>query len=178
MASHSHPEDSLYQIECVSCLEGDEELRQLGCNCYWCRTCIRRYVNTALRDRTSWPPACHGHAFELEDVKWAGPSDLAEKFDEVLNERNQSDPLYCANPRCSALLDQIGLADGQNIVFCNVCKESTCRKCKGMHGLGYEDCKWDGIDPGLKQVAEEENWKRCPHCGRMVEKKFGCDLLR
>lgn len=131
-----------------------------------------------IRDRTNWPPKCHGYELRSVDVEWAGPSDLVKKFNAVADELELKDPFYCAEPRCSALLDPDSIVDGLSVVLCEKCKTLTCKNCRQSHGPDPQDCKGASIDPDLQKAFEEGNWKRCPSCGRMIEKQDGCDLLR
>lgn len=41
-----------------------------------------------------------------------------------------------------------------------------------------KSCAKDLGDPGLSKLAFQKNWKTCPNCGHLIERRSGCVYLR
>ncbi|KAI1140846.1 hypothetical protein F5Y05DRAFT_410693 [Hypoxylon sp. FL0543] len=163
--SPNPPEDNIEDIACVACLEIPRRLRRLPCGCTLCRDCLIQFFEVGLRERSTWPPRCHGQPTTEDDVAWTQSGDLLERYREVGHAHNLKDPLWCAQPRCSALLlEENVMDDGKDAVTCHKCKFTTCKKCKKAHNPKETECKDSDSDADLEIIALDEGWRRCPHC--------------
>ncbi|KAL7621118.1 hypothetical protein AAE478_008431 [Parahypoxylon ruwenzoriense] len=139
-------------VNCAACLGTDIELRQIRCGCHYCRPCMHQMFLFSIRNRVWWPPKCHNSSASEDDVVWTGDDDLLKMFREVAYEMSIDNPLYCWQPRCSALLDLNAprVHDGTNAVACPKCHALTCINCKREHHPDKPTCEDPGLDPGLQ----------------------------
>ena len=109
-------------------------------------------------------------------------------------------PVYCASDSCGVFVGDAepsntgeplsdGGGDGSGIptsfLTCPKCHMKTCtkRSCRqlqrhhlGIHAICPGILEDDG--DGVKKIAEENGWRRCPSCWVLTEKKGGCDGIR
>ncbi|KAI0138119.1 hypothetical protein F4776DRAFT_670743 [Hypoxylon sp. NC0597] len=133
------------------------------------------HVRIGLRDRTIWPPRCHGQPLTEDDILWTREEDLIEKYREIERGRQLRNPLWCAQPHCSALLlEENVLDDGKDAVTCEKCETITCKTCKKAHDPKNTECKDSDSDAELEEMARSQEWMRCSHCTSMVSRIEGC----
>lgn len=117
-------------------------------------------------------PHCCEQNMDLDGVLPHLPADLADFFRSKREELEDGRRKYCYVLNCSAYIpprDREG-----DVGFCGRCQARTCLLCNRAVHPGTE-CE---VDEELKRVletAEEEGWRRCTACGRVVELKGGCN---
>ncbi|KAI0835400.1 hypothetical protein F5Y06DRAFT_299545 [Hypoxylon sp. FL0890] len=164
---------------CVACGEVKPQTRVLPCRDVFCRDCLIKFFEVGLQDRSIWPPRCHGQPTTEHDVAWTESDDLLEKFRQVGHGRDLTNPLWCAQPRCSTLLEEENVMDdGRDAVTCDKCQITTCKKCKKAHNPKETECKDSDSDVVLDEMAKVYKWRRCPYCLIMVSRKGGCKRIR
>ncbi|OTA61414.1 hypothetical protein K449DRAFT_331206, partial [Hypoxylon sp. EC38] len=159
---------------CVACLEIPGEARILRCGCVYCMDCLAMYVRVGLRDRTIWPPQCHGQPLTDDDIVWTQDEDLLVRYKETERGRRLKNPLWCAQPHCSALLLEENVTDDKGDAVTCGCKTITCKKCKKAHDPRTTECKDSDSDTELEKMANSQEWMRCSHCTSMVSRIEGC----
>ncbi|KAI0883732.1 uncharacterized protein GGS22DRAFT_189698 [Annulohypoxylon maeteangense] len=174
MADPNRPE-----FTCVACGDQSDNARMLPCGCIYCRDCLLNFFLFNIGDRVRWPPQCCGINVGVADVLWLDDEDLQQAFQDAEEESSVRNPLYCSRPQCSALLSNEQAEEESRIVTCVKCGTSTCKKCKQpAHGPADTECEEPDLDPGLRELAEQQEWKRCPHCRRMISRMHGCPHIR
>ncbi|KAI1408584.1 hypothetical protein F5Y13DRAFT_194251 [Hypoxylon sp. FL1857] len=135
------------------------------------------FIEAGLRDRTIWPPKCHHKPITTDDVAWTQSEDLLEKYREANYARSLKNPLWCAQPQCSSLLEEDFMGNGRHAVICDKCETITCKKCKKAHNPKETKCRDSDSDVALEKLAKHKQWRRCSRCTAMVERADGCSRM-
>ncbi|XP_062021356.1 E3 ubiquitin-protein ligase RSL1-like [Rosa rugosa] len=96
-----------------------------------------------------------------------------------------SQKFYCPFKDCSAML----IDDGAEVVRdseCPNCNRMFCAQCKVPWHAGIECAEFKKLkndekgneDIMLRNLAQKNQWRRCPKCRFYVEKLIGCDTMR
>ncbi|KAI0786014.1 hypothetical protein C8Q75DRAFT_773761 [Abortiporus biennis] len=157
--------------DCIIC--GDKidgvEIRA-PCGHFYGLDCLTDLFRSTINDESLFPPRCCQQPFVLDDVRQHLGHKLASTFERKSAEFATPDRVYCHRPSCSAF---IGAAtDNPHPQFCPKCFSRTCGRCKeAAHPA--KACE-SQIDTVVLNLAEQEGWKRCPGCRRLVELSVGC----
>ncbi|KAI1105963.1 hypothetical protein F4804DRAFT_349337 [Jackrogersella minutella] len=166
---------------CTACLEPADNTRRLPCGCSYCWSCLFSFFDVNLKHKLTWPLKCCKIEVTEDDAAWVSPK-IRELYHDTALKLKQKNQLYCAQPRCSALLDLAGNENenGDDKLACHKCGAKTCKKCKQAAEAHSKtgECKASVADTQLEMVAHTESWKPCPHCGNMVSRSHGCNRIR
>ncbi|KAF2229485.1 hypothetical protein EV356DRAFT_455768, partial [Viridothelium virens] len=122
-------------------------------------------------DEQSSPPTCCHNPIPMEMADQFLAPELKSQFLKKATEYSTVDRTYCYQPTCSAFIPKTNIKGG--VATCPDCKSTTCPSCKReMHEK--DDCSEDPAVQSVMRIAEEEGWRRCTECGRMVELIVGC----
>jgi hypothetical protein len=131
----------------------------------------------SVKDQPLFPPRCCRKEIDPEDVAHLLIAKIIEDFEEKKIENNTKDKTYCSEPTCSLFLKEEQLEPVRQVAVCPICAQKTCILCKAaQHGELL--CDEDGMTVELEELAEKNNWKRCPSCHSMIEIAFGCNHMR
>ncbi|XP_025801584.1 probable E3 ubiquitin-protein ligase RNF217 [Panicum hallii] len=87
---------------------------------------------------------------------------------------------YCPNRQCGVMLETTG-GKTPAMAFCPACSHPMCATCGtdwSSEGSGQHDCTEGPSAQLVKKLAEERRWKQCPKCRMLVEKTYGCNVMR
>jgi len=180
--------DNVGQFECKVCLElkSMEALSwaDLPCGHQICRECATHWVKTEVTANNKVPrcpgPECDGEIEQqmlylvMDEVTWKHYQLLCIKTGLQSETAHQ-----CPLPDC----DFVAIVDEHMTRFiCNRCHNTSCAKCKvypfheGLTCEQYQraNTKPDENDMKLHELANQQGWKPCPHCGVMSDKIYGC----
>ncbi|KAG8988487.1 hypothetical protein FRB94_002259 [Tulasnella sp. JGI-2019a] len=156
----------------------------------YCLDCMTSYVRTKLEAANSsgFPIRCpecpRTVAWEMDDEvakKVLGQDLLDVWFFQKLVISVSS--FYCPNSKCSAPIAQD--VDDPNLTQaeCPSCHISMCFSCRTPWHEGVS-CEYNKSpqkevesEKLLKQLAEKEQWRRCPKCHNLVERTAGCQHM-
>lgn len=160
--------------ECLACAGKfpNNELIALRCVHRYCRACMEKIFETALKDETMFPPKCCGIDIRTKRVQTHISTRLVRMFKARQPELSTRNRTYCHRARCSAFIAPHSIHNGQ--AFCQKCGAITCSKCRKQSHFGA--CL-EGEDAAFFELIRSTDWKRCPECKRMVEKNDGCDHI-
>ncbi|XP_021731350.1 probable E3 ubiquitin-protein ligase RNF217 [Chenopodium quinoa] len=161
-----------------------------GCSHYYCVDCVRNYVDSKLEGGVSQidcpVPKCSG-TLDPEHCREILIGGTFFKWGILLCESTivASQKFYCPFKDCSALL----IDDGSKKVTrseCPSCYRLFCAQCRVGWHEGLECAKFQTLNKDereaegrmLMNLAEDNNWKRCPACKIYVEKTMGCNIMR
>jgi hypothetical protein len=66
---------------------------------------------------------------------------------------------------------------GKKWVTCGKCEEKTCQKCK-RKSHGSDPCPTDIELEKTLRLIKNEGWKKCPKCGRVIEREeYTCSKM-
>jgi len=118
-----------------------------------------------MTDEELFPPrCCRTHNIPLDQARRMLDADLAREFAIKAVEFSTLDRTYCHVQLCSTFIPPTTIHN--DIAVCPTCNERTCSHCKAQSHEG--DCP---LDPGIQAVlelAQEEGWRRCEGCSRMI----------
>ncbi|KAI5320012.1 hypothetical protein L3X38_039720 [Prunus dulcis] len=157
----------------------------------YCTECMVNYVVSNLQENVTTircpDPDCASGSIEPEDCDWILPQEVFERWESSLCEAAipSSQKFYCPFSDCSAMLI-IDDDDGSEVVRqsqCPHCRRLFCAQCKvawheEMECWEFQELNDDERgreDIQLRNLANMEDWKRCPNC---VELLFGTDVVR
>jgi hypothetical protein len=164
---------SQLSYRCESCHEQQRffDVVKAPCDHHYCRECIRTLFTATLTDESLFPPRCCRQAIPVESVAFFLDRELRENFEEKRVEYTTDDRTYCSRPTCSTFIKPAHIAG--SVATCPDCHTETCTMCKGASHQGTE-CPNDTAMQAFNDLAQQEGWRRCNTCGRMVELTFGC----
>jgi hypothetical protein len=164
-----------------------EQFIYINCGCLYCVECLNAHFRSGLANRASYPPRCCGpQAIDIAVVQGFLDDDNVIRYHSVHEEFDAVLPLYCARKDCGTTFigdaAPINLQGHEKMVFCPECALETCARCRELHDAhidneGVLECPDSLTLANVKEMAEEENWRRCPGCRHLVEKIDGCDHM-
>lgn len=150
------------------------QLIGLRCGSLYCKDCLTKVFENAMKDETAYPPSCCGG--EEIPIKLATkhlPKSLITRFKARKLELTTRNKTYCYQPICSAFIAPHSIHNGQAI--CQTCRSVTCNKCRKRFHFG--PCVQTEDEAAFFELIRSTRWKRCPACRRMVEKNDGCNHI-
>jgi len=167
-------ENSVEELPCCEiCYEKTQDTVFLPCDCRYCHECAREFILKSFNPSARFPPKCCGYVVTPGSMPpGILSSEIIQRYEEKKAEFNYSDPTYCSDPRCSALIRSEHIVNFKG--SCSVCKMDTCAKCKHKFH-GEEACPDDTNLALAKEWATAHKCQKCNGCGQMVERTEGCD---
>lgn len=149
----------------------------LECGNRFCPRCITKWFETALQDASRFPVKCCQRRLRAPDYQFL-PGSLVAKYQVREAEFDCPNPIYCSNPRCSALIPIIRLAD-DNYAYCNTCAQRTCARCKlgRPEHFPHGNCPSTFDQNRLLKLDMASDWRLCKSCNRLIEKNGGCNHI-
>lgn len=172
------PAQEVPTFECVVCSErfDADHAWRAPCSHWYCDEHLCELFQLSITDQTLFPPKCCRQEIPFDDVKITLAPELSAEFDskqEELIATRGNTGTYCYVPTCSTFIrddEKVG-----TIGTCSGCGEQTCVLCK--HELHEGDCVEDEAQRQTEQLAQQNNWQRCPQCRRLVELNIGCNHM-
>lgn len=161
---------------CSACFERKPDVRIIGCGCYYCRSCLQDWFQSALRDRSSGLPSCHDIPLSEEDAAWTQDDDIFQRYRLWLHGPDgilEQNLISCANPECQTTIELTAGCD--DVLACPQCEKLTCRKCLRSHPPDETGC--DKPDSDLEKLRLKKGWAKCPHCARVILRVEGCNHI-
>ncbi|KAJ8117071.1 hypothetical protein ONZ43_g4295 [Nemania bipapillata] len=157
---------------CIACGEMYHfiYLARAPCRHEYCRGCLKDLFQHAMLDESLFPPRCCREEIPVDANRLFLNSELVQEFKKKAVEFSTPNRTYCHRPTCSAFIPPAMVKD--DVARCPQCNAQTCVICTGaMHG---GDCPWDTELQRTLELAQEEEWQRCPKCRTMIELEIGC----
>ena len=172
--THSFNRGGTGHQTCVSCTEKfrAHHLITALCGDHYCKTCIGRLYDLAMKDESLFPPRCCRQPIPLGIATPLLTSAQVQTFLEKRDEFNTPNRIYCHNTICGAFVTP-GNVSGEKAMC--TCGELTCIVCKAAAHEG--DCPEDPAYASLMAVASAEGYQTCPQCKRLVELSIGCNHM-
>lgn len=184
--------------ECPTCCDEkpQEQMIKLYCSHRFCSDCMIMYVEGKLRDMqvpVRCPQVGCKYRIPIKDVKPFLSVSVYESLEIATKEAGfmNSDRIYCPFPNCSVLFTpghcpSFGAStsnQSQSIcVECTDCHRLICTSCDApwhalmsceeYQNLSVEERETEDIT--LHRLAQNNNWRRCQQCSRMIELTQGC----
>ncbi|THH20263.1 hypothetical protein EUX98_g8615, partial [Antrodiella citrinella] len=157
--------------DCVICMEKIKGVEvRAPCGHHYDVKCLVELFKSTLTDESLFPPRCCKRSFVFAEVRHYLGVILATSFEKKSNEFSVPNRVYCYQPTCSSFLG--AATDAPSLMMCYECYSHTCGHCKEpAHGHVSCAAKHDAT---VLALAEQEGWKRCPGCHRLVELSMGC----
>ncbi|KXS97153.1 hypothetical protein AC578_3059 [Pseudocercospora eumusae] len=143
------------------------------CEHHYCGPCTTRVFQQAMTDERFYPPRCCRQAIPFDDVRDYVDEQVARDFAKKEPELEDQQRVYCHVPSCSTYIGKDFRAAG--VGSCPLCSATTCLTCQAASHHG--DCPEDEGVKAVERLAEQEGWRRCPSCRRMVELRTGCNHM-
>ena len=159
-------------IRCVACTDEEHPANIVTAPCkhHYCHDCLENLFRSSMIDETLYPPRCCKKPIPINDAREALPRDLSAEFVNRREEFETKDKTYCHRPHCSTFIRPYVI--NGDLARCPRCHEATCVQCKGKWHFG--DCPRDEGVQQLLATAQENHWRQCPECKRVIELAHGC----
>lgn len=168
----------------------------LKCSHTFCSHCMRTYVDGKIHS-SQVPIRCPElrckYRISMVDCRSFLTSTSYESLEKTFKEENvlHLDGIYCPFSNCSVLLDpheclsmraSSSSQSDNSCIECLVCQRSICMDCEvpwhsSMSCEEYQSLpleERDVIDITLHRQPQNERWRRCQQCRRMIELTQGC----
>ena len=161
---------------CVACgdLKDFFEIVKVPCGDLYCADCIKDLFSAAVRDESFFPPRCCRQNIDIDTVKIFVNKELQEELEKKRVEFGTQDRTYCSQAECGTFINPTLIE--HDLATCPDCGSRTCALCKDAEHLG-SDCPQDPALQEVLQLANENGWKRCSSCRRMIELTIGCNHI-
>ncbi|RUP03171.1 hypothetical protein BC936DRAFT_140599 [Jimgerdemannia flammicorona] len=164
--------------KCVSCYSDDSfQSSRLRCNHHYCRSCLQRMFEMAATTEPFAPPRCCGCPIKIEYARQTLSAEELQPYMTRVDELDAALRPWRSCPNCGTniiLPARTIPSRARTTLKCPKCKVGkVCTGCGAAAHQGRERCD----DQRLFELALNERWKRCPHCGTMVEKREGCNNM-
>lgn len=163
--------------ECISC--SDELLRpelfEAPCSHSICRTCLANWIQTSLRDESSFPLKCCG---QIVPITLDNPLISEEQFDGYEARRVELETprrTYCSDTTCAAFIPLRSIEAG--IARCLHCEKQTCVECKMERHVGVCIKSEEDQKQEVLVMAEVAGWRQCAQCQHMISLTTGCNHI-
>lgn len=178
------------QCVCYACQEViDIEPIRLACSHTYCEECLTHCFRAGLSSIIDFPPNCCGQELCIHQYKHLLPPDTIKKYLELLEQSLWSKDIFCAGQNCRRqriksyyIKDKWGLCPKCLEYTCTQCHqlqskhESTDEELKSKHELSAHPRKCPpNEDAEFFKLAQDRNWRMCPHCNAMVSRSEGCN---
>nr|XP_027192464.1 probable E3 ubiquitin-protein ligase ARI9 [Cicer arietinum] len=171
-----------------------------GCTHFYCTQCTMQYIVSKLdanQINIFCPePGCSA-VLNPRNCKPILPNNLLNWWEKALIESMipEKNKFYCPYHDCSTLLilseahdnnnDQeagVGIIKNTQCV-CPLCKRKVCVNCKSpwhvdMTCTKFQKMKRSNHDDLMLDLVKKKNWRKCPNCGRIIEKTHGCGHMQ
>ncbi|KAA8537133.1 hypothetical protein F0562_029641 [Nyssa sinensis] len=168
----------------------------LKCSHKFCSHCMKTYVDGKVQS-SQVPIRCPQlrckYSIATTECRSFLPVNSYESLERALEEANvlNSDKIYCPFPNCSILFDPHECLSTRassssqldnSCVECPVCQRFICVECgvpwhTSMSCEEYQNLPLEERDAGditLHRLAQNNRWRRCQQCRRMIELTHGC----
>ncbi|GAB2267520.1 hypothetical protein Dimus_002500 [Dionaea muscipula] len=183
-----------YSFTCELCADDakphDESFAIDGCGHTYCRDCVRSFVSSKLDVGVSQigcpVPGCDG-GLDPEYCRGVVSMEVFNRWGDLLCESviGAGHKYYCPFKDCSALM----VDDGEEVVTrseCPHCHRLFCAQCKVVWHEGVSCDEFQRLNDDerasedllLRNLAINNNWKRCAACKFYVEKIAGCHHMK
>ncbi|GLT59929.1 hypothetical protein SLA2020_327220 [Shorea laevis] len=168
----------------------------MKCSHKFCSHCMRTYVDGKVQS-SQVPVRCPQlrckYYISITECRSFLPLASYESLERALAEADvlSSERIYCPYPNCSVLLDpheclsaraSSSSQSDNSSVECPVCQRFICvecgvpwhssMSCEEFQSLPLEER--DAADITLHRLAQNNRWRRCQQCRRMIELTQGC----
>uniref|UniRef100_A0A5B7BLC9 RBR-type E3 ubiquitin transferase n=1 Tax=Davidia involucrata TaxID=16924 RepID=A0A5B7BLC9_DAVIN len=197
ITSFATKEDGSFQNCSICCEEKPMPMMiTLKCSHEFCSHCMKTYVDGKVQS-SQVPIRCPQlrckYCIATTECRSFLPVNSYESLERALAEANvlNSDKIYCPFPNCSVLLDpheclstrvSSSSQSDNSCVECPVCQRFICVECgvpwhTSMSCEEYQNLPLEERDAGditLHRLAQNNRWRRCQQCRRMIELTHGC----
>ena len=149
------------------------DLVPLLCGDLYCRLCLNECFDSAAWNEATFPPSCAHGPIEFNNVKGSLFRAISELYELKAEEWSTPNRTYCYEPACSQWIPPSNIQDRK--ATCLLCAKVTCVYCKAK---SHEDeCPDDPAIKDFKALAKQEGYRQCSQCGRMIERRAGCNHI-
>ncbi|KAH7010532.1 hypothetical protein EDB80DRAFT_839914 [Ilyonectria destructans] len=135
-------------------------ITKLPCDHKYCKDCVVQLYTDALTDESLFPPRCCRQPIPIDLAKPLLPPRLVGRFKAKEQELNTPNRTYCHRPACSTFIPiQFIVAD------------------KGTSTAHQGDCPNGETTQQLLELAQQQGWRQCYSCHRLVELNLGCNHI-
>ena len=181
----------------ASVLREDDGAVGWACGHALCSGCFEPYLESLVANGraevTCCQPDCNGVITIERCSEVLGSAPIIMKLRQMQNEDALTHKVFCANNQCSAVFDAVYATLGTNgvkswpKVQCPRCCMDMCADCRVPWHLDVKCDSFqklpgdfrDQADLDLLRLAAEQQFRKCPSCGELVEKRLGdCNFIK
>lgn len=165
---------------CAACLRPISEFENSAvirndCGHFWCQEDAIRVTQLAAASEKHYPPQCCRQPFNTDLTRHLLDDETRISLDAMERLSQDTNRLYCANPKCNVYLERSLVESAGRILTCLACQYRTCTSCKKSEEEHFEgNCPEDKASTEVEEMAKENGWKHCPVCQELIERHGGC----
>ncbi|PXF46498.1 ATP-dependent RNA helicase DEAH11, chloroplastic [Gracilariopsis chorda] len=175
--------------ECQICFEAfvpNMTFNSGTCDHTFCFSCMSQYLKLVVQRGHPYPINCPSCRVIIPNEKClsalSGTGKEYEALERLIINKDFTKRIrYCANSKCAMpfdwVFDNAGAHDvrEQARVMCPFCDTETCALCRCVW---HEDqtCEEHSLQKDMEELSvlsRQNNWRRCPDCGHLIEKRTG-----
>lgn len=170
---------------CTEDKDGSDMFDVGGCGHSFCAACVSKHVEYKLRDgdvRVTCPNESCSNLIEPRSLRGHVAAAVLDRWEEALAESAMpaSERVVCPYGDCAEVLVNDGGVAATAEAECPWCHRLMCARCKVTWHEGLECGEYrrerggKREKEGLRRLAMENKWKKCPNCRVFVDKIDGC----
>ena len=184
--THAHESEPDLTKTCAICYDSNDDVKELPCGTPWCKTCFRRLVESAAKDRSLVPLKCCKVDIDPNIAREFLDSNQFIRLMTWTEEAGiDENKMYCCAKQCGQLidLDRAKLLTKTGQFECIGCCEMMCIDCKTPWHFAstcVENKQYvlnDRASVELAALAKQEGLSQCPRCDIYVELNIGCNHM-
>ncbi|TFK28574.1 hypothetical protein FA15DRAFT_633865 [Coprinopsis marcescibilis] len=174
-------------IQCPVCFDDVSIAVTLCCGHSWCKTCLIRYMTTAI-DQRYFPLTCLGNDAKCQEkiplnvamnlLPVADFENLIEAAFSTYIQRRPTEFSYCPTPDCPQVYRPAprgpSFISVGSILQCSSCLVRICASCQTEAHDGLVCVRPDEGETLFEEWMKNNDVKPCPGCKMPIEKMMGC----
>eukprot|EP00899_Mesostigma_viride_P017372 jgi/Mesvir1/25636/Mv01854-RA.1 len=175
-------------VACAACNVTVSSKKSVSLVCFhtYCTPCLAKVFTAAVTDISLLPVRCCRTPIDPAFADFLLRGATLDTFKKRWMEFSCQRKMYCQSRPCGKFIDltkQPLLSNGH--LECPSCNTALCGKCKSLWHAKLTCEQYQALpeherspdDRAVLQLAESQQWKRCPQCSVIIQLTVGCNHM-